>query len=268
MDTAASRAVHLKGLLTRHLADLLGEIGADALQLLLDHLEWVELPGGATLMKQGDPGDSMYLIVSGRLRTYIDDDSGQHRLVREIARGQTVGEMSLYTDEPRSATLVAIRDTVLARLPKAAFKQLLAISGQVSIALTRQLIKRLQKDALRSPTDRPVTIGLISVTDGIDAARFAATLASALRGSGRVAVIDADALDDELDEPGIAQRDQTDAETNRQIALRLDEIEARHDFVLLLSDATPSQWTQRCIRQCDEIYLLADADPAAADSPD
>ncbi|MEO8281138.1 MAG: cyclic nucleotide-binding and patatin-like phospholipase domain-containing protein, partial [Ideonella sp.] len=262
MDSAAVRAGFLKALLTRHLAERLGDIGPDALTLLLDHLEWVELPGGATLLKQGDPGDSMYLIVSGRLRAYITDDAGHQRMVREISRGQIVGEMSLYTDEPRSATLVAIRDTVLARLPKRDFRQLLSISGQVSIALTRQIIEHLKHDQARAATDRPVTIGLIPISDAVAMGRLAAALAAQLRNIGRVAVIDAAALDAELDEPGIAQRDQDDAEANRRIAFRLDAIEAEHDFVLLLSDPAPTQWTRRCSRQCDELYLLAEATQA------
>jgi NTE family protein len=260
MDQDFVRAQYLDVLLKRHLRSFLGEVEASALDLLLHHLEWVELAGGQTLMTQGEPGDAMYLTVSGRLRTYISDEDGKQRLVREITRGQVVGEMSLYTDEPRSATLVAIRDTVLVRLGKAEFKQLLSISSQVSIALTRQIIKRLQTEGTRSSMDRPVTIGLLPVSAGVDLAGFAAALAEQLRSIGRVAVIDADHLDADLGVPGITHRDQNDAEANRNIAIRLDEIEAEHDFVLLLSDDTATQWTYRCSRHCDELYLLADAD--------
>ena len=74
MDNTEVRAQYLQALLCRHLADWLGEIEEEPLRLLLDHLEWVELPGGATLMTQGESGDSMYLIVSGRLRAYIADE--------------------------------------------------------------------------------------------------------------------------------------------------------------------------------------------------
>jgi len=260
MDKTFVRSHHLDGLLVRHLKNILGDVEADALKLLLDHLQWVELPGGQTLMSQGEPGDAMYVTVSGRLRTYIADEDGNQRMVREITRGQVVGEMSLYTDEPRSATLVAIRDTVLVRLGKNEFKQLLALSGQVSIALTRQIIKRLQTEGRRSAMDRPVTIGLLPVSDGVDLATFAAALAQQLRSIGRVAVVDAAFLDADLGVPGITHRAQDDAEANRSIALRLDEIEAENDFVLLLSDTTATSWTHRCSRHCDELYLLADAD--------
>lgn len=263
MEQVFPQPQYLDDLLTRHLLNFLGEIEPDALSMLREQLEWVELAGGQTLMTQGEPGDAMYLTVSGRLRTYIADEDGKQHMVREITRGQVVGEMSLFTDEPRSATLVAIRDTVLVRLGKAEFKHLLTISGQVSIALTRQIIQRLQTEGSRSAMDRPVTIGLLPVSAGVDLTAFAASLATQLRRIGRVAVIDAKHLDDDLGMPGITLRDQTDIEANRRIAVRLDEIEAEHDFVLLLSDASPTQWTYRCSRHCDELYLLADADQPA-----
>ena len=262
MDKTSVRAHHLDGLLMRHLRGFLGDVEAQALELLLDHLQWMELPGGQTLMNQGDPGDAMYLIVSGRLRTYIADEDGQQRMVREITRGQVVGEMSLYTDEPRSATLVAIRDTVLVRLGKAEFHKLLSISSAMSIALTRQIIKRLQTEGSRSSMDRPVTIGLLPISAGVDLRGFAESLAAQLSGKGRVALVDAARLDAELGTPGLTHRPQEDAEANRSIAVRLDEIEAEHDFVLLLSDDTPTTWTYRCSRHCDELYLIADADQA------
>ena len=109
-----------------------------------ERLTWVEIAGGHTLIEQGAPGDSMYLSISGRLRAYVRDDEGVPRMVREMGRGQVIGEMSLYTDEPRSASVVAIRDSVLVRLDRAHFAELLALSPQVSTALTRQIIHRLQ----------------------------------------------------------------------------------------------------------------------------
>ena len=247
-------------LLTQLLRSLLGDIDTDAMELLRSHLEWVEVAAGETLMSQGDPGDSMYLSVSGRLRAYVKDDDGVDHMVREMARGQIIGEMSLYTDDPRSATVIAIRDSVLVRLAKSEFSSLLSSSSQVSMALTRQIIKRLQSAQTRSLMAPPVTIGLLPITQGVNTKDFSHRLAAQLGRIGQVRIVDAASIDRDLEQPGLSQSDPDDAELNRRIALHLDIIEISHEFVLLVGDGHPSPWTQRCTRRCDEMLLLADAD--------
>ena len=256
--------------LDAHLTTLLGSLDAAALTMLRSELQWVELDAGDTLMSQGEAGDSMYLSISGRLRAYVRDDEGTERMVREMARGQIIGEMALYTDEPRSATVVAIRDSVLVRLDKAAFTRLLSSSAQVSVALTRQMIKRLQTAQLRSDLARPVTICLMPITAGVDAVGLTRALADQLArqfGSHKVCVVDAARVDSVLHEPGLAQSSADDAETNRRIALHLEEVEAEFDYLLLLADDQPTPWTRRCSRRCDEMLLLANADEPAVLSP-
>ena len=258
-DSAPAAHEHHDALLTQHLHNFLGDIEPAALALLRQRLSWVEIAGGQTLMEQGAPGDSMYLSISGRLRAYVRDEDGVPRMVREMGRGQVIGEMSLYTDEPRSASVVAIRDSVLVRLDKRHFAELLASSTQVSMALTRQIIRRLQTQHERNPVPLPVTIGLLAISDGVELQPFAQKLASQLTGKGRVCVIDSAALDRLLGEAGAANGSATDAQLNRRISMLLDNVEAEHEFVLLLGDATPSEWTRRCCRHCDELLLLADA---------
>ncbi len=255
-------------LLQRHLRALFGELDADALSLLRRELRWVEVAAGQTLMTQGEAGDCVYLSISGRLRAYVRDEDGTERLVREMSRGQVIGEMALYTDEPRSATVVALRDSVLVRLDKPAFLQLLAGSVALSMALTRQLIRRLQAVPTRADLARPVAIALLPITAGVAARDFADALAAQLRqvpgahgtrAEGGVCVLDAAAIDAALGQNGLARSDPGDTAANRRIALYLDEVEAGHDTVLLLADDAPTAWTQRCTRHCDEMLLLADA---------
>lgn len=258
-DSAPPVAQHHDALLTQHLHDFLGDIEPAAMALLRERLTWVTVAGGQTLMEQGAPGDSMYLSISGRLRAYINDEDGVPRMVREMGRGQVIGEMSLYTDEPRSASVVAIRDSVLVRLEKAHFAELLASSSQVSMSLTRQIIRRLQTQHDRNPVPLPVTISLLAVSDELDRRGFADKLAAHLSSKGRVIVVDSAGLDEMLAEPGAANGSAADAGLNRRISMLLDHVEAAHEFVLLLGDATPSEWTRRCCRHGDELLLLADA---------
>jgi NTE family protein len=249
---APHRETLLAGLLDR----LLGDASAVAMDYLRAHLQWVELAGGEVLMEQGEAGDAGYLTISGRFRVYVNDERGTPRMVRETGRGEVLGEMSLFTGEPRSATVVAVRDSVAVRLDKARFDGLLALSPQVALTLTRQVIQRLQTQNLRRPLPAPVTVGVLPVTGGIDAADFARALAPHLERFGRVAVVDAAAMDRALGAAGSGAEGPGDEEA---VAAAVDAIEAAHDFVLLVGDPAPAAWTRRCVRHADEVLLVADA---------
>ena len=264
MDAAAARQRYPDELLSQHLARILPDVEPAVLDALRQRLEWVAVAGGQTLLTQGEPGDSMYLTISGRLRAYVRDADGVERLVREMGRGHTIGEMSLITGEPRAATVVAIRDSVLVRLPKAEFDRLVASSAQLSIALTRQVVGHLRNAKPRPELAQPVMIGIVPVTAGVDARAFAGQLAAHLAPHGRVRVLDAAAVDRELADEGLAQRDHADAQAARRLLPLLEQMEAGHDFVLLVGDDGPTAWTLRCTRHCDELLLLADADAPPA----
>ena len=248
---------HRDALLAQYLTLLFGEVGEDAAAFLREHVRWVEVAAGEVLMAQGAPGDSAYLSVSGRLRVYIAGDDGVPRMVRELGRGEVIGEMSLYTGAPRSATVVAIRDSVLARLDQPHFEQLLVRSPRASLIFTRQIIDRLQTQHLRRPMPAPVTVALLPITAGVDLAAFGQRLANELARFGRVCAVDAATVEQRLGGTGTAAGD--DPELDRRIARALDAIEAEHDFVLLLAGADADVWTRRCIRHGDELLLVADA---------
>jgi len=247
-------------LLDRHLKTYLQGVEPAALNVMRDCLEWVEVPGGQTLLTQGDAGDAMYLVLSGRLRAYVNDEDGTPRSSREMGRGQIIGEMSLITGQPRSATVVTIRDSVLVRLGKSAFDELLATSPRLAMVITRQIIEHLQAGPERGRVSRPVTIGIVPISSGVDTRAFAERLAAHLAGLGRVRVIAAADVDMHADASGLADHDRVDAGASRRTALHLNEIEAAHDFVLLVGDDGPTPWTQRCCSGADEILLLADAE--------
>lgn len=257
MTSEAARTPHRAALLAQQLTTLLGESAPAAMAFLHQHLQWLELAGGEVLMEQGAPGDSAYLCVSGRLRVYVRDGEGAQRMVRELSRGEVIGEMSLYTGEPRTATVIALRKTILVKLDKRHFDELLALSPQVSVTFTRQIIRRLQTEHLRLPVPAPVTIGVLPVTDGIALDGFARRLAEQLRRFGRACVVDAAEMDRVLGEPGVALSDDRGAHT--RITHALDALEAEHDFVLLLAEQVPGPWTRRCVDHSDELLLVADS---------
>jgi len=257
MGGSTASQPHREALLARYLVSLFGGLGPDTIAFLRQHVQWVEVPAGEVLMEQGAPGDSAYLSVSGRFRVYMANEDGTQRIVRELGRGEVIGEMSLYTGEPRSATVVAIRDSVLAKLDKPQFEAMLARSPQASIALTRQIIGRLQTQHLHHPVPAPVTVALLPVSEGVMLPDFAQRLARQLERFGRVRIVDAAAIERGLNEPGVSLREGVEVE--RRLALALDRVEAEHDFVLLMANPGADEWTRRCIRHSDELLLVADA---------
>ena len=227
---------------------------------VLDSVQWQRLEGGEVLMAQGEPGDAAYLTVSGRLRVYVESEGQGPRTVRELGRGELTGEMSLYTDAPRSATVVAIRASVVARLDKQQFRALVARHPQVSIALTRKIIERLQTQHQSRPLPPPVTVALLPISDGVDTAAFAQRLVEALAPHGRACCVDAASV---VSRAGDGEGDGGDGRgevlARWQQSVALQALEGEHDFVLLVADAEPSDWTRLCLEESDEILLLADA---------
>ena len=59
------------------------------------------------MIRQGDAGDSLYIVVSGRVSVYSEEDSGKKNVIDEAGPGDILGEMALLTGETRSANAVA-----------------------------------------------------------------------------------------------------------------------------------------------------------------
>lgn len=128
----------------RVLANATGASDRNALGALEEEVEWVTLPRGDMLVKQGEPGDAMFIIVSGRMRVYAGWD-GREVSIAELGPGETVGEMSLLSSEPRSANVAALRDSELLRLSKVGFDMLVESQPRVMAGFARTMVDRLSR---------------------------------------------------------------------------------------------------------------------------
>jgi hypothetical protein len=97
---------------------------------------------GTLILKEGDVGDSAYMIVSGTCRVYRDVDDGQETLLT-MGPGEVFGEMALLLDEPRAASVVAETALTVLVLDKATMTEELALDGW-SGALVRALAQRFR----------------------------------------------------------------------------------------------------------------------------
>ena len=97
----------------------------ERLGLLLLKFEPRPVKAGEVVIKQGDPGDYYYVVKEGRLAVSQKDAQGKVRLLTELNRGSVFGEDALLLDEPRNASIVALSDSIVMRLPRPQFDDLL-----------------------------------------------------------------------------------------------------------------------------------------------
>ncbi|NJC97051.1 MAG: cyclic nucleotide-binding domain-containing protein [Anaerolineae bacterium] len=134
----------------------------DELQQLMDNAEPVSLRAGEVLMKQGDPGDSAFVIVSGEFE--VQKQSGQTLIKIDVRNpGDVVGEMALLSRAPRNATVVSKTDSETLQIPQEAFERLLSTSPSATLAVLRWVMARLtQNEALLHQQEKMAALGTLS----------------------------------------------------------------------------------------------------------
>ncbi len=245
------------------LPKIFGPLGPDVARAFKDRVQWIELSGGETLFSQGDPGDCMYLVAGGRLQAVVRSGGGVPRVVGEIAQGEPVGEMALLTGQPRVATICAARDSLLMRLDRDVFEDLVREYPDVLLNISRKTVERLsQSSAARQTSPEITNVTILPVTDGLSTTKIAERLAEELRTWGAVAYLNPGRIDRMTGTPGRAQASGTGHE-HVKLSTWLDRQSLLHRFVIYEAESQPTPWTRRCVRQADRILLVAaaDADP-------
>ena len=133
-------------------ASLDDEAAKDLRNLLSDRV----VPQNTRLFRQGDKGDAMYLIESGRVRISIRDDDRQEVTLAELAQGDFFGEMSIIDGRQRSADAQVIEDARLAILSRDAFLSFVRNNPDVALEMLSALTDRLRRtdELLRSRVSR------------------------------------------------------------------------------------------------------------------
>lgn len=228
---------------------------------LLSELDLVSLAGGETLFRTGDAGDALYAVLSGRLRIIAERSDGTTEVLREVARGETVGELALLTGKPRSATVRAIRDTELARLSRAAFENAFIKHPRMMSQLAVQIADRQSQGSNDALSRRNVrTLAILPLDANAPTADFARTVADALRGTGTTLHLDKQSTN--LQNRPILK----DVNLDGQATAYLNSLETDYRFVVYEAEVELSSWTERCIRQADLILIVAAADFAPLNS--
>jgi predicted acylesterase/phospholipase RssA/CRP-like cAMP-binding protein len=227
----------------------------DTLVWLARQFEPVHAQAGDAIIAEGDPGDGLYVLLSGRLRVSVGAAGGGERVLHDLGRGAVIGEIALLSDRMRSATVRAVRDSDLLLLRTASFKALIEQNPGFLAQMARLLIERLLAVDRPQPDagNRAIAVAPAG-RDPAHAKAIAAALTDRLTGSGATILLDRDAIDRQL---GIGAAERGPSHPRRhELTGWLDGIERGHDHVLYLTDAEDTEWSRLCLGQSD-VALLA-----------
>lgn len=107
------------------------------------------VPAHTIIFRQGDPGDSYYIIQSGKVRVFRKGREGVETDLSQLGPGESFGEMALLTGKPRSAYVEAMEETHLIVLPKDQFDRVLRDYPDVSLSFIKQISTMLLRDESR-----------------------------------------------------------------------------------------------------------------------
>lgn len=223
---------------------------------LAAELDTLNLRRGEVLVRQGETADALYVVVTGRFAVTLD---GRSQMVAEVGPGQPIGEIAFLAGGTRTATVTALRDSVVLRLGRSEFEALSAKSPGIWRTLTVTLARRVAEANVSKappPDPRPRTIAIIRAGASDIPESFVDRLAGVFRARHRTLLIRAETAGSVLP-PGTAL-------DSSEATHALNALEGIYDYVMYLADRELTPWSEKAIRQADLVLSVGrhNADPA------
>ena len=142
--------------------DLLGRIdfvqalSLPARKVLVERARFLEYGPGQAVVRQGDQGDTLYLVARGEVAVRVKMPDGSDKEVAKLGRGALFGEMSVLTGDPRTATVVSLGDSAMVAVDRDAFDRILSAEPDLAQRLADVIARRrLALDAARAEQQAP-----------------------------------------------------------------------------------------------------------------
>ncbi len=141
---------------------LLADLPEADLQMLYQKAEALTLPAGGWLMREGDIGETLYVVLEGAIE--ITKRSGEQEVTLAVrGPGEVIGEMALLEHTPRSASGRALDDSRLLAINKQAVRQVLSANPTAALTLLNTVTTRLRStEALLRQSEKMATLGTLA----------------------------------------------------------------------------------------------------------
>ena len=104
-----------------------------------------EYPKNSVILFEDDPGDALYIVSSGQVKVVLIGEDGREVILSVLGDGDFFGEMSLIDDEPRSAHVIAMKDSRLLVLRRDDFQQQIQLLPSIALKVLKVLVGRLRR---------------------------------------------------------------------------------------------------------------------------
>lgn len=198
---------------------------------------WFSLPGGATLYAPGETADHLYFLRTGRMGAFRREEGQEPQFLGVIRPGEPAGEMALIGGTSHSANLVALRDSEILALPRAAFFAAAETDPTVMIELSRLMIRRARQAQTHAAIGDPSVFGFIAVEPGPAIRPVVERLARSMVALGYSVTVEG-------------------AESQLAPTEWFSNVEREHDFVLYVAEADETQWKHVVGRQVDRLFRI------------
>ncbi|WP_069051061.1 cyclic nucleotide-binding and patatin-like phospholipase domain-containing protein [Blastomonas sp. RAC04] len=236
---------------------LFANVDQAAIDALSQKAHRLEVPAGATLVRQGDAADTLYFLETGRLRVLIETPMGS-KAVAQIEAGEPVGELAFFGGGTRTATLQASRDSVVMALDRECYDMVVAAYPQLVPAILTAVTQRLAAVTAKTPPMEarlPRVIAVVpsggSRTDPALLRRLADAIRRTIPDDRQVMLVRESDVP-----PGPASAYQA----------WLREHEARRGY-LLIDASGDAEWGALVCRNADGLLMVADAGCSPALAP-
>lgn len=208
---------------------------------------WFSLPGGATLFQAGEPADHLYFVRAGRLGAFRKEENGELQFLGVIRPGEPAGEMSLIAGAPHSGTVVALRDSEIFAIPRAAFFAAAETDATVMTEVARLMILRSRQAAAKTSVGEPSVFGFVATGAPVAVRPVVDKIAREIGKLGYSVTV-------------------VGSEGQHAPTEWFSQVERDYDFVLYAGEAEDGGWRHVIGRQVDRLFRVARGD--AAPPPD
>jgi CRP-like cAMP-binding protein len=116
-----------------------------AIETLARQLEPVTFPRGRTIFVEGEPGDTLYIIISGKVKIGRRTADGRESLITLMGPSDMFGELAIFDPGPRTSTVTAVTDVSAASMNRAALRSWITDEPDIAEQLLRVLARRLRR---------------------------------------------------------------------------------------------------------------------------